>query len=92
MRKLIITICLVGSILIILDSLQASHWLVLLLFVGVIPGTDTSMSPIDIMAASSTAITIIILRLTIWPRIRSFFFTQPTQQITNTKRTARRAV
>lgn len=77
MRKLIITTCLVGSLLIILDSLQASHWLVLLLLAGVIPGTNISISPIDMMAAVATAMTIVILRATVWARLAAIFFTKP---------------
>lgn len=80
LRKFIITVCNIGSILIILDSIQAGHSLVLFLFVGLIPGTNTYLSPIDMMAAMATAMTVIILRATLWPRFRTIFFTMPTKR------------
>lgn len=42
---------------------------------GVIPGTDIVIAPVDMMAAIATAITTIILRITLWSRIRAFFTT-----------------
>lgn len=77
MREYIIKICLVGSMLIFLDSMQAGHWLVLLLFVGLIPGTSIYISPIDMMSAMATAMTVVILRIAFWSRVRSFLFTNP---------------
>jgi hypothetical protein len=57
-----------------LSSLNVGHWLILLLLAGIIPGTNTSLSPIDMMAANATAITIIVLVITLWPRIASVLF------------------
>jgi len=70
MKKAIIIACLAISALIILDSLRIDHWLILLFLAGVVPGTNILISPIDMMAATATAITIIVLRLTLWPRIK----------------------
>jgi hypothetical protein len=89
MRKVIMTICLTGSMIIILDSLQAGHYLILLLFVGLIPGTNIYLSPIDMMAAMATAMTVVILRVTVWNRVRAFLFTPP---VKTNKKTVRRAV
>ncbi len=88
MKKAIIIMCLVGSVLLILDSLNAADSLLFFLFAGIIPGTDVRVSPIDMMAATATAITIVILRLALWPRIRSSFFLEP---VVPAKRTRRRA-
>jgi hypothetical protein len=57
-----------------LSSLNVGHWLILLLLAGIIPGTNTSLSPIDMMAANATAITIIVLGITLWPRIAGVLF------------------
>lgn len=70
MKKFAIFICLVGSLLIFLDSVNFGHVLLLLLFAGVIPGTNTVVSPIDMMAAAATAITVIVLRITVWPSLK----------------------
>jgi hypothetical protein len=77
MRKAVITFCLIGSGLIILSSFDVTRTLVLLLLAGVIPGTDIALSPIDMMAATATAFTIIVLRITVWPRIAKAFFLAP---------------
>lgn len=70
MKKTTISlICVIGSLLIILASLDAIHWLILLLLAGVVPGTNIIISPIDMMAASATAIAIVILRLALWPAL-----------------------
>ena len=87
MKKTIIAICLIGSLLILLDTIDFEHSLVLLLFAGVIPGTDIVISPINMMAATATAMTVVILRLTAWPQIKAVFADQP-----KTKPTARRII
>ena len=71
MKKAIIIICTVGALLLILDSMNAANALLLFLFAGIIPGTDLLVSPIDMMAATATAITVVILRVALWPHIRS---------------------
>jgi hypothetical protein len=88
MKKSIIIICFVGALLIILDSLNAANSLVLFLFVGVVPGTNLLISPVDMMAATATAITIIILRITVWSRIRTFLFAPSVHAKRTTKRAA----
>ncbi len=70
MRKLIITLCLIGSGVIFLDTINFSQQLILFVFAGIVPGTNIVISPIDFMAATATAITVIILRITVWPLIR----------------------
>lgn len=88
MKKLITAICVVGALLIILDSLHAANSIVLFFFVGVIPGTDLLVSPVDMMAATATAITIILLRVTVWSRVKIFLLSPAVHSKRNTKRTA----
>ena len=90
MKKTITIICLVGSLLLILDSAHASHWLVLYFLAGVIPGTNILISATDMLAANATAITIIMLRITIWPAARTLFFPPDTTAKTTNKHTAHR--
>jgi hypothetical protein len=87
MKKAITTICLTGSALIILDSLNLGHQLTLLLLVGLVPWTNIYLSPIDMMAATATAITVIILRVTIWPKTKKYLFGP---LIKSTKKSTRR--
>ena len=68
MKKTISNICLILAGLIILDSAGASHWLMLFLLAGVIPGTNILISPVEMMAANATAITVIILRIAMGPK------------------------
>ena len=70
MRKLIINLSLVGSAVLFLDTVNFGQQLMLFVFAGVIPGTNIVISPIDVMAATATAITVIVLRITVWPSIR----------------------
>lgn len=89
MRKSIIIVSLAGALLIILDSLDATNSLMLFLLAGVVPGTNLLISPVDMMAATATAITIVILRITVWSRFKTFLFAPaPTVRTKRTKRTA----
>jgi membrane protein DedA with SNARE-associated domain len=72
MKKALIIASLLGSLWILLDSVSAAHWFILFILVGVIPGTNIVISPIDMLAAISTAITVIVLRITTWPSIRTY--------------------
>ncbi|TAL14574.1 hypothetical protein EPN95_02510 [Patescibacteria group bacterium] len=92
MKKAITIICVIGSLLLILDSMDAANSLLLFLFAGVIPGTNILISPIEMMAATATAITVVILRLTVWPIIRTSLFTEPVKTSVRAKRTTHRAV
>lgn len=87
MKKSIVFICLIGSLMIFLDTINFGHNLLLLLFAGVIPGTNTVISPIDMMAATATAITVIILRVTLWPSLKPMIL-PPTQSKKSLRRTA----
>lgn len=77
MKKAVITFCLIGSGLIILSSLNIMHSLTLFFLAGVIPGTNIALTPVEMMAASATAITIVVLRITVWPRLAKAFFLEP---------------
>jgi hypothetical protein len=77
MQKAVIIACLVGSAVLVLDSVNIGHWAVLLLLAGIVPGTNIAIAPIDMLAAIATAITIVVLRITVWPLIRSALGRQP---------------
>jgi len=89
MKKAVITVSLISSLLLILDSANATHWLVLFFLAGVVPGTDTLISPIDMLAANATAITIVIMRITIWPTLRTVFFAPTKTLVVSKKHTPR---
>ncbi len=89
MKKKISIIGIIGSLLLILDSMGASHWVLLFVLAGVIPGTDVRISAIDMMAANATAIVIIILRVTAWPQFLEFFL-PPIEKHVPTKKHIRR--
>ncbi|MEP7204625.1 MAG: hypothetical protein ABI716_00330 [Candidatus Saccharibacteria bacterium] len=89
MKKNISIIGIIGSLFLILDSMGASHWVLLFVLAGVIPGTDIHISAIDMMAANATAIVIIILRVTAWPQLLEFFL-PPVEKRMATKKHSRR--
>ena len=45
MKKNVTIICLVASLVLILDTIGAWHMFMMFLFVGVIPGTNIALSP-----------------------------------------------
>lgn len=90
MKKTIIITSIVASSLMILDGFNIVDSLTLFFLAGVIPGTDIRISAVDMMSATATAITIIVLRLTVWARVRPFFF-DPPHASTTRKSTSRRA-
>ena len=87
MKKLPTILLLTGSGLMILDGFDFVHSLTLFLLAGIIPGTNTSISPIDMMAAFATAFTIVVLRITYWPSIKNLFFSDIKKP--STKQTAK---
>lgn len=70
MRKNTMSVCIIGSLMILLDTVNFGQDLLLLLFAGVVPGTNIVISPIDMMAAIATAITVLLLRITVWPSLK----------------------
>lgn len=78
MKRLLISLCLIGSAVILFDTINFSQQVILFVFAGILPGTNIVISPIDMMAASATAITVIILRITVWPLVRSIIEVNPT--------------
>ncbi|MBC7868843.1 hypothetical protein H7X69_01525, partial [Candidatus Saccharibacteria bacterium] len=89
-KKAITIISLIGALLIILDSVQASHWFVLFLLAGVIPGTDILIPAAVVLAANAAAITIVFLRLAVWPNVQSLFFPEDTTAIATNRPTPNR--
>lgn len=63
MRKIIITTCLILSGLIILDSLNLGHILMMFLLAGVIPGTNIAISASTMMEFFALLIGVVIGRL-----------------------------
>jgi hypothetical protein len=92
MKKTITVLCLVGSVLIILDTMNAAESLLLFLFTGIISGTTIRIPRIAMMAASAVAITIIILRLTVWSSLRSSLIIPRVKHVIRTKRTGQNVV
>lgn len=91
MKKVIVILSLVGSLLIMADTIDVGHWIVLFVLAGVIPGTNISIAPVDVMAAVATAVTVVVLRITLWHRVRTIFFTPPqVETISRSKRASRR--
>jgi hypothetical protein len=88
MKKTITILSTLGSLFMILDTMNVGHSLVLFLFVGVVPGTSLLISPIDMMAATATAFTVIVLRFTVWNYLRLRLFNKP-ELATVRKRTVR---
>jgi hypothetical protein len=78
MKKAIIFITCAASSIMLLDTMRAADSLIMFLLFGMVPGTDIRIAPVDMMAATGTAITVIILRLTVWSSIRTALFTRTT--------------
>ncbi len=72
MKYIAITLNL-ASLMLILSTLNAGQHLTLFLLAGIIPGTNYVVSPIDMLAAMSTAFTTVILYLIAWPHIKPIF-------------------
>lgn len=93
MKKTITIISIIGALLLILDSANAGHGLMLWVFAGIIPGTNILVSPVGVMAIYVVAITLVILRLTIWQQMQVLFSPRitpanPTKKHSTRRRTA----
>jgi hypothetical protein len=66
MRKLIITACTILSILMILDSLNAGHALVMFVLAGVIPGTNIAIDAGRMLELFTLLIGFTLSRLTLY--------------------------
>lgn len=64
LRKMIVIGSLVGSGLMILDSLNAGHAFMMFFLAGIIPGTNLSISASGMLSAFMFAIGFVIARLT----------------------------
>ena len=63
MRKFVIITCLILSSLIILDSLNVGHFLMMFLLAGVIPGTNIAISATTMMEIFALLIGLVVGRL-----------------------------
>ena len=72
MKKIITISCLVASLALILDSIGAGRMLMMFLFVGTIPGTNSSLTPAQMLALMSILTSLAIVRIAIMPMIRKF--------------------
>lgn len=70
MKKNITISCTVASLLIILDSIGAWHMLMMFLFVGIIPGTDSALTPLQMLVLMSTSAGVVILLIGVLPIVR----------------------
>lgn len=73
-NKKIISISVIGSGLIILDTFGGSHALTLLVFAGLVPGTDIRIGAVDMLSAYATAFTVVVLYVAFGARVKAFFF------------------
>lgn len=88
MKKIIITLCLIGSTLLLLDNLNAANSLFLFLFAGIVPGTNILIPASAMLVATATVMSLIILRFIVWPMVRtSAFFNTNKQSPVRAKRT-----
>ena len=62
MKKKIAIICTIGSLLVILDSVNAGQMFLLFLFNGIIPGTNFALSPTIMLSIMIAAESIIVFR------------------------------
>lgn len=74
MKKTAIISLNIASLLVIVSIFDPAHSLTLFLLVGLVPGTDIIIPPIDMLAAVCTALTVLVMRITVWQSIRMFFF------------------
>ena len=65
MRKTIITLCLIFSGIIILDSLNAGHALAMFLLAGIIPGTNAAISATTMLEIFTLLIGFTLSRVTL---------------------------
>jgi len=94
-KKVIIIASIIGSALIVLDTFNIVNSLTLLLLAGVVPGTDHRIPAVDVMSATATAITVIVLRITVWPRLKTEIMRRVGSPVSSSlakKRTVRRFV
>lgn len=64
MKKAIIVTCIVLSGLIILDSMNAGHAVMMFLLAGIVPGTAIVLSPNDMMSLFALLIGFVLARVT----------------------------
>jgi len=65
MKNAIITICLTGSLIVILSAFQAGEAITMFLLAGVIPGTNIVISPSDTLVLIALITGFVISRVTI---------------------------
>lgn len=73
MKKNIIIACMVGSLLIFIDTFGMTHALTLFIFTGAVLGTDFKIPAVDMLAAYATAFTVVVLYAIFGSRIRNLF-------------------
>lgn len=70
MKRFIIIVCNVVSLLIILDVIGAGHMMMMFLFVGIIPGTDSALTPAQMLALMTSLATLVIAWFGVFPILR----------------------
>lgn len=62
MRKVVITLSLIGSILIILDSFNVGHAMTLFVLAGIIPGTNAALGSSEMLMMYTLLIGFVLSR------------------------------
>jgi membrane protein implicated in regulation of membrane protease activity len=70
LKRFIIIACNVGSLLIILEAIGARDMLIMLLLVGLIPGTDIIISPTQMLIVISIMTILMVYLYIISPLVR----------------------
>lgn len=86
MKKNITIACTIASLLLILDSLGMGYKVMLFLLVGIIPGTNIALTPIEMLILMTALASAVIAQTGILPLLRKY----KTVEIKKTKLTARR--
>jgi hypothetical protein len=82
MKKNITIACTAASLLLILDSFGMGYKVMLFLLVGIIPGTNIALSPIEMLVLMTALTSIVITRVGILPLVKKYSVTN----VVNAKR------
>ena len=70
MKKNVTIICILASLILILDSFNAGYALMLFFCIGVIPGTDIILTPTQMLTLITMLTIVVITRVGILPILR----------------------
>lgn len=84
MKKSIITVCIIFSALLILDSMNAGHALTMFLLAGIVPGTNMIVSANTMLSAIAALLGFIVARTSI-SFVKEYLTYQNEQRTVNDK-------